>query len=107
MALIVAGFDVTGQSVRNRVANVALDGRRWLLQAQLLKQQIEPLRFGEGGVNELMVSLGLTQAQSDLNWAAVLQMDNLRQVAQNLLTVPNANNFFFEADKLIAATPIV
>lgn len=52
--------------------------------------------------DEEIEALGYSAAEVDLARTAVLALEQLRLVAYGQATVPNADNFFFNADKLTA-----
>ena len=92
---MTVGFPLTKDQLDTRLGQVALSVRNGLSDAVQVKALID------GQTDAALIALGYTQAEVTLMRAAYTDLYNLNRVATAQAAQPAANDFFFNAKKLL------
>lgn len=92
---MTVGFPLTKDQLDTRLGQLALQVRDGLAESSQLKALLD------GQTDAALVALGYVQAEVTLMRAAYTDLYNLNRVATAQATQPAANDFFFNARKLL------
>lgn len=94
---MTAGFPLTKDQLDTRVGQVAQQVRSSLADAAQVKALLDRSDITDAA----LIALGYTQAEVTLIRASFTDLYNLNRVATAQATQPAANDFFFNAKKLL------
>ena len=92
---MTVGFPLTQDQLNTRLGQLALQVRDSLADSAQLKALLD------GQTDAALIALGYEQAEVTLMRAAFTDLYNLNRVATAQATQPAANDFFFNAKKLL------